>query len=173
MKPILVFMISAFACCLLVACGQDDSNHTPMDLGTRSMMLATAPSVHAPVQSSQQKSQSEGSQRHVKGNFVPVNDSGITGHVNVQQLPHGGVNISVVALGLTTGEEYLSLYYENHTCALEPYAENDVIGEYTGNAGGLGQTQNKLEDDLDEVNSISVRRKSDFALLACADIHPE
>ena len=109
---------------------------------------------------------------HVKAKLIPVGDSWVTGMVKVQQLPHGGTNILVVAHGLTPGVEYLSLYYENHTCELEPYAEDDVIGTYTANAAGVGQTQNKLADDLDEINSISVRLASDFSLLACADIHP-
>jgi len=57
-------------------------------------------------------------------------------------------------------------------CTLEPYSEDDVIGTYTANVAGVGHTHNKLDDDLDEINSISVRLASDFTLLACADIHP-
>jgi hypothetical protein len=96
----------------------------------------------------------------------------VSGLVNITALPDGGVNINVSATGLTPGVDYLSLYYDNHTCQLEPYAEDDVIGTYTGEDDGTGHAQNKLEDDLDEVNSISVRLASDFTLLSCADIHP-
>ena len=88
--------------------------------------------------------------------------SGVTGVVSVVQLPHGGANINVVARGLAPGETYVSLYYENHFCELEPYSEDDVIGTYSANAAGVGQTHGKLDDDLDEINSISVRRASDF-----------
>ena len=112
------------------------------------------------------------SEQHAGANLVPVGGSGITGKVSVEQMPHGGSNINVVARGLTPGVEYVSLYYENHTCELEPYSEDDVIGTYTANPAGVGHTHNKLEDDLDEINSISVRLASDFTLLACADIHP-
>lgn len=49
---------------------------------------------------------------------------------------------------------------------------DDVIGMYTANAAGLGTTHRKAGDDLDEINSVSVRLASDFSLLACADIHP-
>ena len=108
----------------------------------------------------------------MRANLVPVGGSDVSGHVNVEQLPHGGTNIHVVANGLTPGTEYLSLYYENHTCALEPYSEDDIIGTYVANPAGLGKTHGKLGDDLDEINSISVRLASDFTLLACADIHP-
>lgn len=111
-------------------------------------------------------------EQHAVASLLPVGGSGITGIVSVAQLPGGGSNINVVARGLTPGVEYVSLYYENHDCALEPYEEDDVIGEYTADPAGLGHTQNKLEDDLDEINSISVRLASDFSLLACADIHP-
>lgn len=111
-------------------------------------------------------------EHHVRASLEPVDDSGVTGSVSVVQLPHGGTNIHVVARGLVPGEEYVSLYYENHTCELEPYSEDDVIGTYVANAGGIGVTHGTLDDDLDEINSISVRRASDFALLACADTHP-
>src|SRR5215216_5932666 len=108
----------------------------------------------------------------VRSDLVAVGDSGVTGMVDIEQLPAGGTNIHVVAQGLIPGNTYVSLYYENHTCELEPYAEDDVIGTYTANAAGVGVTHGKLEDDLDEINSVSVRRASDFALLACADVHP-
>ena len=109
---------------------------------------------------------------HIRARLVPVGNSGVTGDVSLVQLPHGGTNILVVARGLTPGVDYLSLYYENHTCALEPYSQDDVIGVYTANAAGIGVTHGKVDDDLDEINSVSVRRASDFALLACADVHP-
>ena len=111
-------------------------------------------------------------EHHVKAALVPVEGSGVTGSVSVVQLPHGGSNITVVARGLAPGEMYVSLYYDNHFCELEPYSEDDVIGTYGANAAGVGQTHGKLDDDLDEINSISVRRASDFELLACADTHP-
>ena len=112
------------------------------------------------------------SEQHASAILVPAGGSGVTGQVSVEQMPGGGSNINVVARGLTPGVEYLSLYYENHTCELEPYSEDDVIGTYTANAAGVGHTHNKLEDDLDEINSISVRLASDFSLVACADVHP-
>ena len=111
-------------------------------------------------------------EHHGKAPLVPVDGSGVTGLVSVVQLPHGGANINVVARGLAPGETYVSLYYDNHFCELEPYAEDDVIGTYTANAAGVGTTHGKLDDDLTEINSISVRRAGDFELIACADTHP-
>jgi hypothetical protein len=110
---------------------------------------------------------------HVLARLHPVDDSGVQGFVSLVQLPRGrGTHITVVAFGLKPGNHYLSLYYDNHTCALEPYSADDVIGTYTGNAAGVGTTHATVEDDLDEINSVSVRSADDFRLLACADVHP-
>lgn len=110
--------------------------------------------------------------RHVKVTLQPVNGSGISGFVNLEGLPKGGTVITVHATGLTPGTEYLSLYYGNHTCELEPYSADDVIGHYVGSAGGTGNAHAKVDDDLDEINSVSVRAAGDFTLKACADTHP-
>ena len=116
--------------------------------------------------------------RHAKAHLEEVGGSGVSGFVIVQQLPNDkGSHIVVVANRLEPGEDYLSLYYDNTTCALEPYSEDDVIGEpYTANAAGRGHTQGRVEAQLqpppgeEEINSVSVRRASDFSLVACAVI---
>jgi len=111
--------------------------------------------------------------RHVKVPLVSVNGSGIGGFVNLEGLPREkGTVITVHATGLTPGTEYLSLYYDNHICELEPYSADDVIGHYVGDAGGTATVNAKVGDDLEEINSVSVRTASDFALRACADTHP-
>jgi hypothetical protein len=102
----------------------------------------------------------------------PVGNSNVSGVVTLRQLSGGGTRIHVVAVNLNPGAQYLSLYYDNHTCALEPYSAEDVIGGlYTANAGGVGTTRGTADDDLDEINSVSVRR-ADFTLVSCADVHP-
>jgi len=111
-------------------------------------------------------------EQHVTANLVAIGDSGVSGRVQLEQMPGGGTNINIVAKRLVPGEDYLSLYYENHTCELEPYSEDDVIATYTANAGGVAAGHGRQGDDLDEINSVSVRRASDFELQACADIHP-
>jgi hypothetical protein len=98
--------------------------------------------------------------------------SNVTGRVNVTSLPQGGTVVTVVARGLEPGEEYVSLYYENHTCDLEPYDEDDVIGRFTANAGGVGTVKRTVEENLVDINSISIRLYEALALQACADVHP-
>ena len=90
--------------------------------------------------------------------------SGITGLTTLT----GGTLITVVAHGLRPGARYLSLYYGNATCEVEAYEEDDVIGRYTPNGGGTATVTRKVDDDLDEIGSVSVRLEEGFALQACA-----
>jgi len=98
-----------------------------------------------------------------------VSGSGISGRVQLTAMPKGGTLITVNVTGLQPGTEYLSLYYENNTCELEPYSEDDVINRYTAGATGRVVFTKKVTDDLDEIHSVSVRLGSDFSLKACAD----
>jgi len=110
-------------------------------------------------------------QDHAKSNLEPVGDSGIHGKVYLQQLSSEGTRILVQARGLTPGNEYISLYYDNDHCALEPYSEDDVIGgTYTANPSGNAHTSGVADDDLDEIHSVSVRSADTFELLACAKV---
>lgn len=112
------------------------------------------------------------SSSHIQVRFHAVHNSGVSGIADLRQLSRGGTSIHVVAFGLKPGHDYLSLYYGNHTCQLEPYSVNDVIGGiYTANGVGVGTTSGKVDDNLNNINSVSVR-KADFTLVACADVHP-
>jgi len=96
---------------------------------------------------------------------------GVHGTVNLFQLPTEGTEIVVLAKGLKPGKRYVSLYYDNDHCALEPYSEDDVIGgPYTALPGGFGFTIGTADDDLDEINSVSVRSANNFQLRACATV---
>ena len=109
-------------------------------------------------------------QDHAKSDLEPVGDSSVHGKVHLWQLSSGDTRILVQARGLTPGIEYISLYYDNDNCALEPYSEDDVIGTYTANPGGNAHTPGVADDDLDEINSVSVRSADTFGLLACARV---
>src|SRR3954447_16174104 len=63
----------------------------------------------------------------VRATLQPVDGSGITGTVFLRQLGEDGTFILVHASGLRPGGTYVSLYYDNSTCELEPYSAEDVI----------------------------------------------
>ena len=110
-------------------------------------------------------------QVYTKSNLEPVGGSGVHGTVHLWQLSSDGTRILVLAEGLTPGKRYVSLYYDNDSCALEPYSEDDIIGgPYTAAPGGFGFTSGVADDDLDEINSVSVRSAKSFKLLACATV---
>lgn len=111
---------------------------------------------------------------HVRATLEAVNGSGVGGVVNLVGLPQGGTMITVHATGLTAGTHYLSIYYDNHNCQLaEDSVPNDVVAHYVGGADGTATVHAKVEDNLDIVNSVSVRLdNTDLTLQACADVHP-
>lgn len=113
------------------------------------------------------------SANHVETMLHSVGNSGVEGFVDLQQLPKdSGTKITLLAFGLHSNGKYVSLYYGNHTCALEPYSADDVIGGiYTANSVGVGFTHGNATDNLDEINSVSVRDANSFNLLACANVH--
>jgi len=115
-----------------------------------------------------------GDMRSVRANLIAVDGSGANmGFVKAGGSGQGGTRILVIGKGLNPSGDYLSLYYDNHVCELEPYEDDDVIGTYTADMNGLGKTTRAVEDDFDEINSVSIRNASDFSLVACADLHPE
>ena len=109
-----------------------------------------------------------GADRHVNATLTEVNGSGVSGRVMLTSLPQGGTLITVNVSGLQPGTDYVSLYYDNGTCELEPYSEDDVIHRYTAGPSGRATFTKKVTDDLDEIHSVSVRLAQGFALQACA-----
>lgn len=111
-----------------------------------------------------------GADRFINAALVPVNHSGVRGFVNLIQLPHGGTHILLVARGLRRDQAYASFYYESSDCS----APADLLGPFTANAAGVGVVHGKIDEDLDEVGSVSVRLVTDVLygpLLACATVH--
>ena len=132
-------------------------------------LLAATPLMWVMVGATPSTVLASGSEHHVRAAIVAVGGSGVGGYINIVQMPgdEGGSRIQVVATGLQPGEEYVSLYYDNSTCDLP----GDELGAYTGNAGGIGTTGGRIDDDLDEVDSVSVRVAGTLELLGCADTH--
>jgi hypothetical protein len=137
-----------------------------MLLATVALMVVAASAVAAASTMDEAQTTS-----HVRAHLEPVGGSGVHGTVYLFQLPTEGTEIVVFAKGLKPGKRYLSLYYDNDHCALEPYSEDDVIGgPYTALPGGLGFTIGTADDDLDEIHSVSVRSARSFQLRACATV---
>jgi hypothetical protein len=137
-----------------------------MLLATVALMVVAASAVAAA--STMEETQTAS---HVRTHLESVGGSGVHGTVNLFQLPTEGTEIVVFAKGLKPGKKYLSLYYDNDHCALEPYSGDDIIGDpYTALPGGFGFTSGTADDDLDEIHSVSVRSASSFKLRACAKV---
>ena len=106
--------------------------------------------------------------RHIKAPLTAQGGSGAGGFVQLTQLPGGGANLVVVATGLTPGTTYTSFYYESADCT-EPA---DEFATFVADKDGEGHAQGKIDDDLDEVGSVSVRLGPGYgALQACAQVH--
>jgi hypothetical protein len=137
-----------------------------MLLATVALMVVAASAVAAASTMDETQTAS-----HVRAHLESVGGSGVHGTVHLFQLPTEGTEIVVFAKGLKPGKRYLSLYYDNDHCALEPYSEDDVIGgPYTALPGGFGFTIGTADDDLDEIHSVSVRSARSFQLRACATV---
>ena len=107
-------------------------------------------------------------EHHIKADLVPIGDSGVSGFVKLEQLPRGGADVHVIAMGLAPGTVYTSFYYESDDCS----APADPLETFTANAAGEGEAHGKIDDDLDEVGSVSVRLGPGYGpLVACATVH--
>jgi hypothetical protein len=108
-----------------------------------------------------------GAQKHIKASLVPIGGSGATGFIQITQQPHGGANLHVVAKGLDSELVYASFYYESADCSLPA----DSLGVFTANTAGVGVVHGKIDEDLDEVGSVSVRIGPGYGqLIACATL---
>ena len=106
--------------------------------------------------------------KHINATLVTMGGSGVTGKVELTQMPQGGTLIHVTAHGLHPGSVYASFYYDSADCS----AAHDLLASFTADAEGVGSVTGKIDDDLDEVGSVSVRVGPDYGdLLACATVH--
>lgn len=104
------------------------------------------------------------------GTLETVSGSGVTGKVVLHALHGGGTRITVVAEGLRPDVEYVSIYYDNADCTLQPDSQNDVIARYRGNDRGKARITGVSDDDIDQIHSVSVRLGDGLALQACATL---
>jgi hypothetical protein len=95
----------------------------------------------------------------------PVHHSAVHGLVLLRQLPHGGSLVAVLAFGLQPNTEYGSFYYTDGDCDENP----EEVGVFTSNSFGVGFVSAVIDEDVDEVGSVSVRTPDYAVLFACAD----
>jgi hypothetical protein len=95
----------------------------------------------------------------------PVDRSGVHGFVLLRQLQQGGSFVAVLAFGLQPNTEYGSFYYTDGDCDENP----DEVGTFTSTSFGVGFVSAVIDEDVDEVGSVSVRTPDYSVLFACAD----
>jgi hypothetical protein len=97
--------------------------------------------------------------------LAPVGASTVQGLVLLVQQPEGGSTVAVLALGLQPNTEYGSFYYDDNACQVDP----EEVGTFTSNALGIGFVTAVIDEDIDEVGSVSVRTPDYSVLFACAN----
>ena len=106
---------------------------------------------------------------HAKVPLESIDHSGVSGFVQITQLPRGGSNLVINVEGLHPGASYATFYYESADCS----APADLIQSFIADGNGRALIHAKIDDDLEKVGSVSVRVGPTYGnLLACARIHP-
>ncbi|HET9250702.1 MAG TPA: hypothetical protein VFP58_01125 [Candidatus Eisenbacteria bacterium] len=98
-----------------------------------------------------------------------VDGSGVHGKVLLIDLPAGGTLAVVNLAGLTPDVRYLVVRAPGGSCDIESYDEEDAIADVAANASGRATATLQLEQEIDELGTISVWTPED-ALVACAAI---
>jgi hypothetical protein len=96
----------------------------------------------------------------------PVGGSGVTGVVVIAGLPQGGSFVVVFARGLAPNTQYTSFYYDDRQCSVGP----EEVATFQSNSAGIGFASAVIDDDPDEVGSVSVRTPDYSVLFACAHL---
>jgi len=108
-------------------------------------------------------------ERQVRASLVPAPGSDVSGFAQITRLPHGGSLLHVVVRGLTPGTAYASFYDETTDCT----GPADLLGNFTGLPNGTGEVHARIDDDVEQVGSVSVRLGPGYGTLrACAQMHP-
>ncbi|MGH7726257.1 MAG: hypothetical protein ACREOU_12595 [Candidatus Eiseniibacteriota bacterium] len=107
---------------------------------------------------------------HIRVPLESNANSGISGFVQLTQLPKGGANVVMNIEGLEPGSSYSTFYYESDDCS----APAAPILSFVADKNGKATVHGKIDADLDVVGSLSVRVGPEFGnLLACGYVHSQ
>ena len=110
-------------------------------------------------------------ERHVKADFTPFASAGLSGTVDLFEQPRGGAtSVKVLVKGLEPGVEYFATWYTNSSCTVEATSDQQIIGRFTANPAGNANMVGRLNKDINEIGSVSIRLGSDRSLQGCATI---
>ena len=99
--------------------------------------------------------------------FESLSASGVTGDVQLNPMPQGGIRIHASIRGLEPNTQYVSYIYQNGTCATGTSTE---LIRFTSNPSGIANYNKLASQNLTDIQSISVQLASDQSLRACASI---
>ncbi|MFN0151792.1 MAG: hypothetical protein ACKVU1_13925 [bacterium] len=106
---------------------------------------------------------------HFLYELEPVTGSEVSGHVELASVTGGGTIIRVTVMNLEPGTSYASLYYSNFSCDDSAHNDEAVGVPYRANSDGRAVIKVRVTENIDDIQSVSVRLSSDMSLLACAD----
>ncbi len=109
-------------------------------------------------------------ERKASGTFETLAASGVSGKVELMATPQNETLIHGTVRGLQPGTEYISVFYENVSCAPEAGSAGNVIARFKANPAGIAQFNEKVDKDLSLIRSISVQLASDLTVQACAPV---
>lgn len=105
----------------------------------------------------------------VVATFQSLSASGVGGEVVLKPMPGGGTLIHASIEGLAPSTEYFSnIYVGDQTCG----TTGELVISFTSNPQGKAIWNEQVARDLQTIGSVSVQRRSDNALQACADVTP-
>src|SRR5437762_3689098 len=107
------------------------------------------------------------SDRKVIASFETLSNSGISGQAELQAMPKGTTLIHETIRGLVPNTQYVSIAYQNGTCGTTGSAST-VVSRFTANANGVANFTQQVNQDLLDIQSVSIQLASDLSVQACA-----
>lgn len=105
----------------------------------------------------------------VEATFQSLSASGVTGEAQLKPMPAGGTLIHATLRGLQPNAEYVSFSYEtDQSCGVGTPSEEIV--RFQANPAGIATWNQRVDQDLISIRSISVQLVADNSVKACASV---